>query len=75
MAKETRKIKSIYLHSPITLPGSSIIGTVHILPEKHPHVSMSESERGIELTCTKNTKVKPYVGMVPYPAIQLIVYE
>lgn len=49
------RIKALYLHQAITIPGTTVLGTATIIPEKNPNVVMTWegdhiliSERSIE---------------------------
>lgn len=72
------KIKSVYLHTGTTVPGSSVLGTVNILPDKHKNVKMEEGAHGVvmrETMVSASGVTRQVHALIPYPAIQVIIYE
>ena len=63
------KAKAIHLKQSITVPGTRILGTVSILPEKHPTAKLTVGDLGV--TVEENG----ISAFIPMSNVQVIILE
>lgn len=63
------KAKAVHLKQSITIPGTKILGTVSILPEKHPTAKIEVGDLGI--TVTENN----ISGFIPMENVLVIILD
>lgn len=61
------KAKAVHLKQSVTIPGTRILGTVSILPEKHPTAVITVEDLGV--TVTENN----ISGFIPMNNVLVIV--
>lgn len=63
------KAKAVHLKQSVTIPGTRILGTVSILPEKHPTAVIRVEDLGV--TVTENN----VSGFIPMENILVIILD
>lgn len=61
------KVKAVHLKQSVTIPGTRILGTVAILPEKHPTAKLSIGDLGI------NVEENGISAFIPMSNVQVVI--
>lgn len=61
------KAKAVHFKQSVTVPGTKILGTVSVLPEKHPNVKIEVGDLGIVV------EENGISAFIPMSNIQLII--